>query len=121
MEEEIKTEILVEPEEPEVIKREEKHVDKNVWKPKTALGRKVKDGTITDISQILDKGIKILESEIVDILVPDIEKELLLVGQSKGKFGGGQRRIFKQTQKKTKDGNVPKFSTIAVVGNKNGY
>ena len=51
----------------------------------------------------------------------DIETELLLVGQSKGKFGGGQRRVFKQTQKKTREGNKPSFSTFAVVGNHNGY
>ena len=35
--------------------------------------------------------------------------------------GGGKRSIWKQTQKKTKEGNKPKFATVAVVGNKNGY
>ena len=91
------------------------------WKPKTEIGRKVKSGEITTIEEILDKGDKILEVEIVDILLPDLESELLLIGQSKGKFGGGQRRVFKQTQKKTREGNRPKFSTYVVVGNKNGY
>ncbi len=33
----------------------------------------------------------------------------------------GSRRVFRQTQKKTKEGNKPKFSTYAVVGNKDGY
>jgi small subunit ribosomal protein S5 len=44
-----------------------------------------------------------------------------MIGQSKGKFGGGQRRVFRQTQKKTNEGNKPKFATLAVIGNKNGY
>jgi small subunit ribosomal protein S5 len=90
------------------------------WKPKTELGKKVKNKEITDINQVIDQGKTILEPEIVDTLLPT-EVEYLLIGQSKGKFGGGQRRIFRQTQKKTKEGNKPKFSTMAVVGNKNGY
>ena len=60
-------------------------------------------------------------TEIVDILLPNLETDLLLIGQSKGKFGGGQRRVFRQTQKKTREGNKPKFSTIAIAGNKDGY
>ena len=90
------------------------------WVPKTSLGKKVKAGEITDIEAILDRGYKILESEIVDFLIPDLQTELLLIGQSKGKFGGGQRRVFKQTQKKTREGNKPKFATYGLVGNNNG-
>jgi len=91
------------------------------WTPKTELGKKVKNKEITDIDEILDAGLKIYESEIIDVLVPELETDLLLLGQAKGKFGGGQRRAFKQTQKKTREGNVMKFSTCAVVGNGNGY
>ena len=43
------------------------------------------------------------------------------IGQAKGKFGGGKRRAWRQTQRKTKEGNVPTFSTIAVVGDENGH
>lgn len=91
------------------------------WTPKTDVGRKVHSGEITDIDVILDNGMAILEPEIVDSLVPELESELLLIGQAKGKFGGGQRRVFRQTQKKTREGNKPKFTTIAVIGNKDGY
>ncbi|MBW2966128.1 30S ribosomal protein S5 [Candidatus Woesearchaeota archaeon] len=91
------------------------------WHPKTKLGKDVKEGKITKIDEILDNGLKILEPEIVDMLISDISVDLLLVGQSKGKFGGGQRRVFRQTQKKTKEGNKPKFATFAVAGNENGY
>ncbi|MDP7116581.1 MAG: 30S ribosomal protein S5 [Candidatus Woesearchaeota archaeon] len=99
----------------------EQHFDTGSWKPKTELGLKVKTKEITDIDEILDKGLKIQEAQIVDALLPNMEVELLLVGQAQGKFGGGQRRVFKQTQKKTREGNKPQFATVAVVGNKNGY
>ncbi|MBI4153062.1 30S ribosomal protein S5 [Candidatus Woesearchaeota archaeon] len=93
----------------------------SLWKPRTALGRDVKEGKITDIDDILDKNIPILEPEIIDTLLPGCESDLLLIGQAKGKFGGGQRRVFRQTQKKTAEGNKPNFATCAVIGNKNGY
>lgn len=98
-----------------------KTFDKEAWLPKTETGKKVKSGEITDINELLFKGIKILEPEIVDSLLPDLQHDLLAVGQSKGKFGGGKKSIWKQTQKKTKEGNKPKFSTVALVGNRNGY
>ncbi len=91
------------------------------WIPKTELGRLVKEGKIKDIDEILDKGIKIREVEIVDTLLPNLDYELLLVGQAKGKFGGGRRKIYRVTQRKTAEGNVPKFSCVAVVGDRNGH
>lgn len=91
------------------------------WKPKTGLGRRVKAKEITTIDQILDSGQRVMEQEIIDMLMPDLSNDLLMIGQSKGKFGGGQRRAFKQTQKKTAEGNKPSFATMAIVGNRNGY
>ena len=91
------------------------------WKPKTALGKQVRSGEITDINDILDSGKRILEPQIAEMLLPNAQKELLLIGQSKGKFGGGSRRIFKQTQKKTPEGNNPSFACFAVIGNEDGY
>lgn len=90
------------------------------WHPKTQIGKDVKHGKIKNIDEILSSGKKILEPEIVDSLI-SLEKDLLLVGQSKGKFGGGKRRAWRQTQKKTMEGNVLTFSSLAVVGDKNGH
>ena len=101
--------------------RERIPFDKEAWQPKTELGRKVKSGEIKNVDEILDVGGNILEAEIIEVLFPDIKTELLLIGQSKGKFGGGARRIFRQTQKKTREGNKPRFATIAIAGNENGY
>jgi|TARA_Y100000310_G_scaffold159627_1_gene159229 small subunit ribosomal protein S5 len=103
----------------EEVKVEESPFEK--WKPKTELGQRVKDGDIKEIDYILDNGFRIMETEIVDILLPNLESDLIFMGQSKGKFGGGKKSIWRQTQKKTKEGNKPRFSALIVVGNKDGY
>ncbi len=87
------------------------------WKPKTELGKLVKEKKITKIEEILNH--KILEPEIADTLL-NLNSELLNIGQSKGKFGGGKRRAWRQTQRKTAEGNVPTFSCMCVVGNNEG-
>ncbi len=97
-----------------------KTINTDDWKPKTKLGMKVKSREIMNIDYILDNSLKILEPEIIDTLITP-EQDLLLIGQSKGKFGGGSRRVFRQTQKKTMEGNKPKFATVAIVGDKNGH
>jgi small subunit ribosomal protein S5 len=102
----------------ERIAKEEKQEKLEGWKPKTSLGRKVKEGKIKDIKEVI--GSKILEAEIVDSLL-QLDSDLLLIGQSKGKFGGGKRRAWKQTQRKTMEGNIPSFSCMVVVGDKNGH
>ena len=114
-------------EEKENLKEESKDVkvsskvDVDNWNPKTEIGKKVKSGEIKDIDEILDNAYNIFETEITDILIPSLESDLLLIGQAKGKFGGGQKRVFRQTQKKTPEGNNPSFCCIAVVGDKNGH
>jgi len=90
------------------------------WDPKTKLGEDVKSGKIKNIDEILDNKRKILEEEIVDSLL-DIKSDLISIGQSKGKFGGGKRRAWRQTQRKTKEGNVPTFSAMAVIGDEKGH
>ncbi len=90
------------------------------WNPKTRLGKEVKEGKIKDIDEILNEKRKILEAEVVDSLI-DVKSDMIFIGQSKGKFGGGKRRIWRQTQKKTKEGNVPVFSALAIVGDENGH
>lgn len=103
--------------EKERIAKEEKLA---IWKPKTKLGQLVREGKIKSIDEILDNKIKIMEPEIVDSLL-QLKTDLILIGQSKGKFGGGKRRAWKQTQKKTKEGNIPTFACMVVVGDSNGH
>ena len=91
-----------------------------VWEPKTKLGLEVKNKSVKNIEELLNSGRKILEEQIVDSLI-DVETDLISIGQAKGKFGGGKRRAWRQTQRKTKEGNVPTFSTMAVVGDNKGH
>ena len=90
------------------------------WEPKTKLGREVKDGKIKNIDEILDSKRKILEPEIVDSLL-NVKSDLISIGHARGKFGGGKRRAWRQTQRKKKEGNVPTFSTLAIIGDENGH
>ena len=118
---EVEKEVIEVSEEEEVVIDVAVAKDLEGWKPKTSIGKKVQSGEIKDINELFDSGAKILESQITDMLLPGLGKDLLLIGQSKGKFGGGARRIFKQTQKKTPEGNNPSFSCFAIVGNEDGY
>jgi len=80
------------------------------WIPKTKLGRLVAEGTITDISEIMEKGMPIMEVEIVDKLLPELNdkefQEVLNVNM---------------VQRMTDSGRRVQFSVVAIVGNKNGY
>ncbi|MFA5246434.1 MAG: 30S ribosomal protein S5 [Candidatus Micrarchaeia archaeon] len=86
--------------------REERVIDLSGWTPKTALGRKVKSGEITSIDQILDKGQKILEPEIVTMLLPDLKEEVL---------------ALRSTQRMTASGRKQKMEAFVALGNKRGY
>lgn len=91
------------------------------WIPKTQLGRDVRSGKVKKFEDILQTGKKVMEPEIIDLLLPNLIVDTLFIGQSKGKFGGGKRRAFRQTQKKTKEGNVLTFGVMAVVGDGKGH
>lgn len=91
------------------------------WVPVTELGKMVRAGKIKDIDEVINKGLKILEPQIVDILLPNLSTEVLFIGQSKGKFGGGKRRAFRQTQKVNKEGASLTFGVMAVIGDGKGH
>jgi small subunit ribosomal protein S5 len=118
---EVEKDVITELPEEEALVVKPTGIDLSGWQPKTTLGVRVKNGEIKDIDDILDVGARILEPQIIDALLPGLQNELLMIGQSKGKFGGGARRLFKQTQKKTPEGNKPSFQCVAIVGNGNGY
>lgn len=119
IETEVNEKVISEEEAPPIGVIKKEPVD--TWIPRTKLGLKVQNKEITNIDQILSAGIKILEASIVDALLPNLESDFAFIGQSKGKFGGGKRSIWRQTQRKTKEGNKPKFSTLVIVGDKNGH
>lgn len=107
--------------EPEVVVAEKKIEEKiSSWKPKTKLGRDVFEKKITSLDEILEKGIKIKEPEIVDFLSPGIKNELVMIGGRPGKGGGIQRTPIRVSAKMHRSGRRYTSSTFAIVGNENG-
>src|SRR4030067_782934 len=83
---EVEKDIITDIPEEEAVAKEKPLTELDAWKPKTSIGKKVKSGEIKDIDEIIDAGLKILEPEITDFLLPNMDTELLMIGQSKGKF-----------------------------------
>ncbi|MBU4535143.1 MAG: 30S ribosomal protein S5 [Euryarchaeota archaeon] len=79
---------------------------KEEWEPKTNLGRMVKEGVISNIDEIFEKGLPIMELGIIDTLLPDLEEEVMDVNL---------------VQRMHKSGRKVNFRVIVAVGNKNGY
>jgi small subunit ribosomal protein S5 len=90
------------------------------WKPKTRLGRLVFEKKITSLDEILEKGMKIKEPEIVDFLEPGMKNELIMIGGRPGKGGGIQRTPIRITAKMHKSGRRYTSSAFAIVGNGRG-
>lgn len=67
------------------------------WVPRTGIGRKVKAGEITSLSEILDSGKRPREVEIVDALVPGMEEEVLNVNLVQRMHRSGRRLSFRVT------------------------
>ncbi|MFH1821700.1 MAG: 30S ribosomal protein S5, partial [Methanobacteriota archaeon] len=84
-------------------RREEFNID--LWQPRTNVGRDVKEGRITEISQILRTGKPIKEREIVSALLPNIQEEILEVNL---------------VQRMHKSGRRVKYRVVVVVGNRDG-
>ena len=76
------------------------------WNPKTKLGRLVRDKQITTMIDALNSGLPLREPEIVDILVPDINDEVVDVNM---------------VQRMTDSGRRVKFVISVAIGNNNGF
>lgn len=81
-------------------------INKESWNPKTQLGQRVKTGEINSFEQIREAGKPILEAEIVDVLLPNLEAETLLI---------------KSTQRATDSGRKIQFRIVVVVGDRNSH
>ena len=76
------------------------------WTPKTKLGKLVQQGKITTMSDAFKTRLQLREPEIVDILLPDMEDNVLDVNM---------------VQRMTDSGRRVKFSVTCVVGNNDGF
>jgi small subunit ribosomal protein S5 len=76
------------------------------WTPQTRLGRLVKDGQITTMEEALTSGLPILESEIIDVLLPELKEEVIDINM---------------VQRMTDSGRRVKFRATVIVGNGDGF
>src|SRR2546428_14144964 len=76
------------------------------WAPKTKLGRLVLAGELTTLGDAIRTGLPIREPEIVDILLPETEDEVLDVNM---------------VQRMTDSGRRVNFVITCIVGNKDGF
>ena len=76
------------------------------WLPKTRLGQMVKKGEISTMSDALNSGLPMREPEIIDILLPEVEDDVIDV---------------KMVQRMTDSGRRIKFVITVAVGNKDGF
>lgn len=76
------------------------------WEPKTKLGLMVKNGEITDIKEVFKLGLPVMETEIIDTLLPDMAEEVISIDIVQRMHGSGRRVRFRAT---------------VAIGNKNGY
>ena len=80
--------------------------DLSQWAPKTKLGKMVLGGQVTTMGEAISSGLPIREPEIVDILLPETEDEVLDVNM---------------VQRMTDSGRRVNFVITCVVGNKDGF
>jgi len=76
------------------------------WMPRTRLGKMILEGQISSMEEVFTEGLKIREPEIVDVLLPDIQEEVINISL---------------VQKQTDAGEKSRFRAIVVVGNRDGY
>jgi small subunit ribosomal protein S5 len=76
------------------------------WTPRTRLGKMIQEGRITSMEEIFNEGQKIREPEIVDVLLPDLQEEVININL---------------VQKQTDAGEKSRFKAIVAVGNRDGY
>jgi small subunit ribosomal protein S5 len=98
-----------------------KNLNVSSWKPKTELGKKVLSGEVTDITKVYEQGLKISEPMVVDALLPNIEKEMVMIGGVTGKGGGIKKTPFRRTARMHKSGRRYRISCMTIIGNRNGY
>ncbi len=76
------------------------------WKPRTKLGKLILEGRVSSIEEVFTEGLKIREPQIVDVLIPDIQEEVININL---------------VQKQTDAGEKSRFKAIVAVGNRDGY
>ena len=76
------------------------------WVPRTQLGKMIQEGRVTSIEEVFMGGLQLREPQIVDVLLPDLQEEVININL---------------VQKQTDAGEKSRFKAIVAVGNRDGY
>jgi small subunit ribosomal protein S5 len=76
------------------------------WIPKTTLGKMIQNGQISSMEEVFTEGLKIREPEIVNLLLPDLQEEVININL---------------VQKQTDAGEKSRFKAVVAVGNRGGF
>jgi small subunit ribosomal protein S5 len=76
------------------------------WVPKTKLGKMVQSGQALSLDDVFTQGLRVMEPEIIDVLLPGLKQEVLGIGF---------------VQKQTDAGEKSRFRAVVAVGDNNGY
>ncbi len=86
--------------------RQERASSQETWTPRTILGKMVQEGKVISIDEVFTQGLKIMEHQIVEALLPNLQHEVLEIGF---------------VQKQTDAGEKSRFKAVVVIGNGEGY
>ena len=76
------------------------------WNPRTRVGKMVKEGYITSIEEVFQSCLTIKEPEVIDLLLPNLQEEVLAINL---------------VQKQTDAGEKSRFRATVAIGNRDGY
>jgi len=76
------------------------------WVPRTRLGKMIQEGRVTSIEEVFMGGLQIREPQIVNVLLPDLQEEVININL---------------VQKQTDAGEKSRFKAIVAIGNRDGY
>ncbi|NYT01520.1 MAG: 30S ribosomal protein S5, partial [Methanosarcinales archaeon] len=86
--------------------RKREYETEEEWIPRTRLGQLVYEGQVTTFDEAIQSGLPIKEPQLVDMLLPGLEDEVLDINM---------------VQRMTDSGRRVKFRTTVIVGNRDGY
>jgi small subunit ribosomal protein S5 len=83
-----------------------KEINSIEWNPKTKLGKLIQEKKVTTMKEALETGLPVREPEIIDILLPETQDEVIDVNM---------------VQRMTDSGRRVRFVITVAVGNNDGY
>ena len=83
-----------------------KEINSIEWNPKTKLGKLIQERKVTTMKEALETGLPVREPEIIDILLPETQDEVIDVNM---------------VQRMTDSGRRVRFVITVAVGNNDGY